>query len=768
MTHISFRRHWPILVVLLIGLTATYGIFRLTSGFEHARSERELARATDGFDTDARDTLEDLGQVLVGLNGLYAASDSVDRDEFALYASLVRERVAGIQALEWVPAVDASEVDQYRIAAADDGVDGFTIRERSPEGDMIPAASRDTYYPIFYLEPFVGNETALGFDLGSEPTRRSALENARDTGENTAVPVTLVQEAASQTGLLLFSPVYRNGAPTLTIAARREALEGFVLGVYRIGDLLAPVVAHAEASQLSLRVFDFTGEQELQISSGSDLDSRGESLAELQSDSDVQFSEVRVADQIWLLAFTHHHEGVDIAREWLVPAATGASLLIVVLATVSVATSIGRARRVDLLVNQRTAQLTAAQSAVQEEHRQSEQVLSAIESVLIGIRQDGTINLWNHAAEQASGVDPATAIGASIESVPSPCLQQPQLMEAVQRCLADGGRQHLTRVPYETLEDQPRYMDVAVTPVTDAHDEQTGALLAAADVTDRLSLERQLTEAQKLESVGQLAAGIAHEINTPTQFVGDNTRFLRDACDDLQPLFDSHERLLAAAETGSIPEDVINNARNIISQSDINYLREEIPSAIGQTLDGIERVTSIVRAMKEFSHPGSGSKEPTDLNRALQSTTTVARNEWKYAADLKLELDQDLPPVPCLAGELNQAFLNIIVNAAHAIEEATDGQEMGVITIATSFDQDWAEVRISDTGSGIPDDIRARIFDPFFTTKHVGRGTGQGLAIARSVIVDRHGGALDVQSEPGIGTTFTIRLPIHIQAIEAA
>ena len=250
--------------------------------------------------------------------------------------------------------------------------------------------------------------------------------------------------------------------------------------------------------------------------------------------------------------------------------------------------------------------------------------------------------------------------------------------------------------------------------------------------------------------------------------MGDNVRFLRDAFADLQPLHESHAQLLQAAEASDIPTELVTRARDAVAQSDIEYLGTEIPSAIEQTLEGVERVATIVRAMKEFSHPGSGTKEATDLNQALASTATVARNEWKYVADLQLDLSPDLPPVPCLAGELNQAFLNIIINAAHAIEESTGGRTKGAIVVSTALSGDWVEVRISDNGSGIPDEVRERIFDPFFTTKAVGRGTGQGLSIARSVIADKHGGTLTVDSEPGNGTTFIIRLPLRDGAVEAA
>jgi signal transduction histidine kinase len=173
-----------------------------------------------------------------------------------------------------------------------------------------------------------------------------------------------------------------------------------------------------------------------------------------------------------------------------------------------------------------------------------------------------------------------------------------------------------------------------------------------------------------------------------------------------------------------------------------------------------------VRAMKEFSHPGGGEKTLVDLNHAIESTLTVSRNEWKYIADLKTDFDPDLPQISCYPSELNQAFLNIIVNASHAIIHANAGKnEKGLITIATQKDGDNIVIRIEDTGGGIPESIQNKIFDPFFTTKDVGKGTGQGLAIARSVIVDKHGGTIEFKSEIGVGTTFNIKLPISTDSV---
>ncbi len=266
---------------------------------------------------------------------------------------------------------------------------------------------------------------------------------------------------------------------------------------------------------------------------------------------------------------------------------------------------------------------------------------------------------------------------------------------------------------------------------------------------ERDRLEDNLRQAQKLEAIGQLAAGIAHEINTPTQYVGDNLRFLKESFDELDGLLAN----LVEAGGGPVSE--------ALAATDFDYLKEEIPRALNQSLEGVDRVAKIVRAMKEFSHPAR-EKTATDLNRAIQSTITVASNEWKYVAELEMDLDSGLPPVHCSPAEFNQVVLNMVVNAAHAITDVVGdgGKGKGKIRVKTRPEGDWVIVEIADTGAGMPAHVQQRIFEPFFTTKEVGKGTGQGLAIAHNVIVDKHGGTIKVSSTPGKGTTFTIRLPV--------
>lgn len=295
---------------------------------------------------------------------------------------------------------------------------------------------------------------------------------------------------------------------------------------------------------------------------------------------------------------------------------------------------------------------------------------------------------------------------------------------------------------------------------TNVSDAELAAKFAHADHVHRLSA--RLAQAQKLESIGELAAGIAHEINTPIQYVGDNTRFVKEAYEDLESILATCQEIVTHVEAGENPSKSVVHLRESIQAADLSYLNQEIPSAIEQTLDGIDRVTNIVRAMKEFAHPGATEMTPTDLSKAIENTIVVARNEWKYVAEVETEYDERLSAVPTLPGEFNQVLLNIIVNASHAIAESAGGSPSpkGVIRIETRQADRFAEIRISDTGQGIDPENVDRIFKPFFTTKEAGKGTGQGLAIAHDVIVEKHSGEINVESEVGKGTTFTLRIPL--------
>jgi PAS domain S-box-containing protein len=281
-----------------------------------------------------------------------------------------------------------------------------------------------------------------------------------------------------------------------------------------------------------------------------------------------------------------------------------------------------------------------------------------------------------------------------------------------------------------------------------------------AEVQERERIACELQFAQKLESVGRLAAGIAHEINTPIQYVGDSVQFLQSAQAEIDRLLGACNAAFDRITAGEPSATALEDLRKARESSDLDFFSTEIPKAFERTLEGVQRVADIVRAMKEFAHPGQGEQSAADINHAIVTTLTVARSEYKYCAQVETHLGV-LPDVVCNVGELNQVFLNLIVNAAHAIRESGKDANTGLITIRTERVRDRVLIHVKDNGCGIPQENIDKVFDPFFTTKEAGRGTGQGLAIARSIVADKHGGLIEIQSEPGLGTSFIVSLPIE-------
>jgi len=394
-------------------------------------------------------------------------------------------------------------------------------------------------------------------------------------------------------------------------------------------------------------------------------------------------------------------------------------------------------------------------------YEEIEHLISSFPTLLIGLSKKNEIVFWNLMAEKVFETDAADVMGLPLDKCGVDC-DWDKIFSGISQSRIKRQPIRMDDIGFRKPVDEQRFLGITIQPLDGDDDSIWGIAIMGADITDHKKLEAQLQQSQKMEAIGQLAAGIAHEINTPTQFVGDNTRFFQDSFDDLIDIIKIYKKLIEASKSGSLTDKLIQTAEERIEEFDLDYLEEEIPVAIQHTLKGVGRIAKIVQAMKIFAHPGGEEKEPADINKSIEKTITISRNEWKYVAELITDFDDSLSSVPCFQAELNQVILNLIVNAAHAIAEANKDNptQMGKIRISTLREDNWAKIYISDTGSGIPEEIRHKIFDLFFTTKEPGKGTGQGLAISHSVIVEKHKGTITLESREGKGTTFIISLPL--------
>ncbi len=388
---------------------------------------------------------------------------------------------------------------------------------------------------------------------------------------------------------------------------------------------------------------------------------------------------------------------------------------------------------------------------------------------IIIIDDAGKISYWNDSAQRIFGYSAHEVLGHALDDLLYPVDPQENAFQT----LPGVGELSAGPIDGTTLELPGKHKDGNRVPCelslsSMKLQNRWHAVGILRDITERKNAEREneqmkhdLLQADKLKAIGQLAAGIAHEINTPAQFVNDNIHFLKTSFIELGDVLDQVKRLTLENAEKPAAAELAQAISEALDQADTDFLTEEIPPAVAQSLDGVDRIKTIVQAMKEFSHPGGNSMRPGNINKAIETTIAIAKSEWKTVADLDLDLDPTLPNIPCFIGDINQVILNIVVNAGHAIEEAISEtkEEKGTISISTRLLDDNIEIRIKDTGTGISDENLDRVFEPFFTTKELGKGTGQGLNIAHTLIVKKHSGELSIETEMGRGTTFIIRLP---------
>ncbi len=413
-------------------------------------------------------------------------------------------------------------------------------------------------------------------------------------------------------------------------------------------------------------------------------------------------------------------------------------------------------RRMELELANREMRLRAAHAELQTAALRLNAIFRAIPDALFLVNHQGNIEAANDAAQELLATPETKLLGEPVAKFlaarPHP---GPSLVELASK---PGGLREEVMLHKSGGGHVPVFL--SATPMASVPGQPPTTVCVAADLRERKRLEAELRNSQKLESVGRLAGGVAHEINTPVQFANDNIYFVRDVMPDLVRILTSYRELRARVERHEETAELMARIQAAEEAIDLDFVIQNVPEGLDRATEGLHRVAEIVRSMKAFAHPGNTEKAPVDLNEAIGHTLTVARHEYKDVAHIETHFGE-LPHVVCNLSEINQVLLNIIINAAHAIREVVqDSGTLGTISLTTTQVGEEVIICIRDTGGGIPEAIRHRIFDPFFTTKPVGVGSGQGLAIARAVVCDKHHGQISFETALGHGTTFTLRLPI--------
>ena len=415
-----------------------------------------------------------------------------------------------------------------------------------------------------------------------------------------------------------------------------------------------------------------------------------------------------------------------------------------------------------VVIEKDRTQSVQAQERARVAFEESEIIMDSFSGGVVGVDNDGLVFKWEAKTSEYLGLGKMDAVGKRFLDL-NIGIDVAQLSEFIANFNKNrNSAKNTIELPSEFGEDGSTMLLFNIHGIKSGS-HRGGYMLVSINVTERKSLERQLYHAQKMEAVGQLAAGVAHEINTPIQFIGDNLRFFKDSFDDMCKLINDCSEKISKDHVGFSDE---YNA--LLETADFEYLSTEIPEAVDQSLEGVDRVAKIIRAMKDFSHPGENEKEETDIGACIHGAVTMSKNEYKYCADVHIDVADDLPHVSCNKNEIVQVLLILVVNAAHAIQEVLKKGEVerGLIEIRAGKIGEELAISVKDSGNGVEKSIQGKIFDAFFTTKEVGKGTGQGLSLAHTIVHQNHGGRIELESEIGSGTTFTIFLPLGVASTE--
>ena len=787
---------------LYIGVTClllTLGVFVFS--FVNARYERrdKFQQVADSYARVFQDEMVDVRVDLNALTKLFRDSDGVDRREFHDYAvSLVRGHI-GRQAFAWIPRVSADELPRYEAQARQDGIADFMIFEKSSTGQKVAVSGRPEYFPLYYLESRSDNKAALGFDAGSEPLWRKALEAARKSGlrQATETITFVVNQEGRKYGILVYQPLYRVDADLSSEENRSQALIGWLMAVIRPQSLLETGllgVFHGERQLGEIAVLDMDDAHGINLlaSFPEIKDINKGALGSLLKKNPGDLKEITAT-----YFFGHNYAIICTPNKyfsavypmhmpWVV--LFGGFIFTGILTVLVYVLQSGR-KRAEEIVEQRTAEL-------RETTRYLQDLIAYANAPIIVWDPQFRINQFNHAFESLTGRKAGDVIGKPIDLLFPPATAE-NTMKFIQNTLT-GERWEVVEINIQHIDGSVRIVlwnsatifapdgKTAVAIIAQGQDiterkqaeenikqkqlelEKTNARLLKDDITIRnafeelrkshnnlMAAEKKLVQSEKLAAIGQLAAGVAHEINNPLGFVTSNLSTLDKYMSGLSEALRASEALRQALKSNDLEKaaEVERQILEIEARLDIKYILSDLDNLLKESREGLERIRRTVLDLKNFSRKDEDEKSPMDLNMLLDTIINIVWSEIKYKAELKKEYGQ-LPQVFCNGQQIGQVFMNLLMNASQAIEGK------GLITLRTYWDKKNVYVEVSDTGKGIPEEIIDKIYEPFFTTKKIGEGTGLGLSISYD-IVRAHQGSITVESQVGKGSKFTVILPVH-------
>jgi PAS domain S-box-containing protein len=727
-------------LLLVVGAAASFVGAQAVARDDAANSHAAFTASSVEIASTLRLAIQQEQDLVVSASAFFVANPDATTTEFRAWTRSMHafERYPELQGFGMAVIVTPSQLPAFAARAVADPT-GPLAADGSFE--VLPAGLRD-----FYCLPSAGENRSgsqgppAGFDFCAGKARAAWLRS-RDSGRAFYVPL----QVGRSTLLNVNTPIYRGGVAPATVAARRELYIGGV------GDVLASAVVLERALEghphTALAFRYHQGASDAMFRSGRAPDGARSVTNDLRNGWTVQTSASVAGGRIFA------------DRNALLVLLGGLALTLLLGLLDSARRRRGRAQTEERVLRESERALRESERVLRESEQRLDALLHNSSDMITVVAPDGTVLYQAGSVHSVLGHAPSQLVGTKLTDWASP--DDAALLLALCQTQETAGAELELRHADGSL----RACEVRATSLLD-HPAWEGVVLNIRDVSDRKQLEIELRLAQKLESVGALAAGIAHEINTPIQYVSSSVEFLDGAFTDTSELLDAYASLRDAAAPAGVDAELLARVNAAEETADLEYLRERVPAAFERTRDGLARVAKIVGAMRVFGNPPTSGSAPVDINAAIENTLVVAAGEYRYVADLTTDLG-DIPLVLGNGGDLNQVLINLIVNASHAIADIVDGTDQrGQIHVRTRVQEDHAVITITDTGGGIPAEIADRVFDPFFTTKDVGRGTGQGLAIARTII-DRDGGQLTFTTRPGDGTTFTIRLPLTDLAIAA-